>query len=158
MHDLILEHSTKVDVMNLLQIAGDCGVSNILFRDFSIYNLTSSGYPSNYPNDLQCNWLVNSENYGLILNILDFDLERGYDYLTIGIGDNPSNVASRVASLTGLVKLKAVTFLDGHLWMELNTDSTGSRIGFVIQLIQNIEEVSAGKSAMCCSSRLFLYS
>ncbi|XP_072046305.1 CUB and sushi domain-containing protein 3-like [Amphiura filiformis] len=122
---------------------GDCGVSNILFRDFTDYNLTSSGYPFNYPNDLSCNWIANAQNHQLVLEILDFDLERGYDYLTIGTGDIPSDFGSRVASLTGVVKLKVLTFQDGILWTVFKTDSTGSRTGFAIQLLQNIEEISS---------------
>ena len=82
---------------------------------------------------------------GIIVNILDFDVERGYEFLTIGTGEVATDHASRVASFTGVVKLKVLHFDDGILWMRFQTDSTGSSSGFMMQLLQDILNVPPGK-------------
>lgn len=123
---------------------GDCGVNNILFRDITEYNLTSSNYPFDYANGVTCHWQIDSGEVGLIVEILDFDLERGYDFLEIGYNDETGNPMPSVASLTGSIKLRMLVFDHGYIWMAFRSDSTGSAEGFALRLIQNMKEVTSG--------------
>ena len=141
-------HGEMVYSLNFYQLfatIGDCGVSRIFLHNYIDYNLTSTGYPNYYPHDLNCNWIIDADGLGIIVNIVNFDLERGYDFLTIGTGEVETDHTSRVASLTGVVKLKVLYFDDGILWMRFQTDSTGSSTGFMIQLLQDTLNVPPGK-------------
>ena len=80
----------------------------------------------------------------ILVQVHEFILERGFDYLTIGNGDMPGE--DTVGRLTGEIKLRLFTSAKEKLWMKFTTDKTGSMPGFRL-LISEIKssEKSGGK-------------
>ena len=49
-------------------------------------NLTSPGYPSLYPNNLDCQWILTAQlNYRISIVFLDFKTELHYDKVVVSI-------------------------------------------------------------------------
>ena len=95
----------------------------------------SPNHPSRYPSDLRCLWIIIAQDAPRILvRIHQFSIERGYDFLTVGEGDDASNQESIVARLTGVLKLRALMSLGDKLWMQFVTDSSGTDAGFQLFL------------------------
>ncbi|XP_072033907.1 membrane frizzled-related protein-like [Amphiura filiformis] len=108
---------------------GNCGARNIYLQPDVPLNFTSPLYPANYPSNLNCKWtFIATETMVILVQIHEFGLERGFDFLTVGDGDVlGENVIGR---LTGNIKLKSFTSAKENLWMELTTDKTGNWLGF----------------------------
>ena len=99
------------------------------------HNLTSPGYPSKYGDDIDCEWRITALNAPTIkLSILDFDVERGYDFFIIGNSHDIEDHETTIATLSGLVKLRTLTSEGPEMWMRFKTDRSGRRQGFFLQL------------------------
>ena len=61
-------------------------------------------------------------------------MERGYDFLIVGEGDNSADDDSVMARLTGIPKLRKMTSGGSKIWMKIATDRTGTRRGFKIRM------------------------
>ena len=61
--------------------------------------LTSPNYPDDYFNDATCSWLLHSTAKFVILEILDFEIEEDFDYMTIYDGSNSDSPT--IVLLTG---------------------------------------------------------
>ena len=98
-------------------------------------NLTSPGYPLQYPSNLDCQWVVVA-NDGMVIvaRIKFFDLERSFDFLRVG--DGHESGLHEIASLTGSVKVRALTSSTSSMWMALTTDNTGQMSGYRLELDQ----------------------
>ncbi len=120
-------------------ISGECGVRNIyLTQNGKSTILQSPGYPNEYRNDLLCEWYVRTIGTTLVeINIIEFDMENGYDFLIIGQGEAKNR--GEMAKLTGQVKLKRLTSEVAQVWMRLATDKTGQRQGFRLGLSRTTE-------------------
>lgn len=71
------------------------------------------------------------------MTIEDFQLEDGFDFLTVGNGDGFSaEIASTIAKLTGRIKLRTITSVDDSLWVQFVTDRTGTDGGFAVNFTQ----------------------
>ncbi|XP_072018523.1 CUB and sushi domain-containing protein 3-like [Amphiura filiformis] len=118
------------------QNCGECGVRNIYLRtDDFMTNLTSPGYPFGYRDDLICLWTVyGRESRYIVIAILDFQMERGYDFLTIGNGEDSTSRASIVAKLTGDIKLRTISSSRLSMWLQVAADRTGTGKGFNIEI------------------------
>ena len=98
-------------------------------------NFTSPGFPWQYPPNLECQWHIFAEDDMIIvLRIRRFDLESGFDYLTVGNGNTANK--DRIARLTGVSKVRAVSSGSSIIWMILSSDGTGSMAGFLLQIEQ----------------------
>ena len=75
----------------------------------------------------------------IVLRIRRFDLETGFDFLTVGNGIIANK--DRIAKLTGFSKVRAVSSDSSVIWMILSSDGTGSMAGFLLQ----IEQISTGE-------------
>ncbi|XP_072022253.1 uncharacterized protein [Amphiura filiformis] len=114
---------------------GTCGARNIYIEYGDVKNLTSANYPGNYLTDLLCSYLVESvEGTPIVIDIMDFDLERNYDFLIIGDGEDPSDAESTIATLTGMVKIRRIVSLEHQIWIKFVSDRTGTRRGFDIHI------------------------
>ncbi|XP_072033284.1 CUB and sushi domain-containing protein 3-like [Amphiura filiformis] len=104
----------------------------IIARDTKV-NLTSYGYPNNYMNNMRCFWTVRCQEGGRILvQFIDFYVERGYDNLYIGTAQN-----GRLLGYTGnsLPDLDVLSPADGSaLYFEFYTDGSVTTRGFHICL------------------------
>ncbi|XP_072037655.1 dorsal-ventral patterning protein tolloid-like [Amphiura filiformis] len=117
---------------------GECGARNIyLNQNGQSTILQSPGYPREYKNDVICEWHAMTIGALVEIQILDFHMESGYDFLIIGEGD--SKERNEIAKLTGYVKLKRITSKSSKVWIRLATDRTGQRKGFMIELTRTTE-------------------
>ncbi len=118
-------------------ISGECGARNIYLNDDLNKNLTSPRFPNIYPDDFLCEWVVNAMDEQLIyLHVIDFELEAGYDFLTLGNGKDSTNSSTRLFSFTGNPKAVSFTSSMASIWMNFASDRSGGRRGFYIQLSQ----------------------
>ena len=86
--------------------------------------------PIAYSNFIKCLWLLQADaNHSLVIDILDFTLEGGYDYLFIGLGHNQSNENSVVLELTGSIAPTRY-YLGIQSYLQFVSDSSVSRSGF----------------------------
>ncbi|XP_072034200.1 uncharacterized protein [Amphiura filiformis] len=113
----------------------DCFCPNpeiIIPRDGKV-DLMSYGYPNNYMNNMRCFWTVRCQEGGRILvEFIDFYIERGYDDLYIGTAQN-----GRILGYTGtsLPNLDVLSPVDGSaLHFEFYTDGSVTYRGFHICL------------------------
>ena len=85
--------------------SGLCGLININIGVDTQYNLTSPGFPAFYPDKFTCSWFlsITDSDHVLSIDIIIFDLERDFDFLTIGYGHDTADVTSVIAKLTGTV-------------------------------------------------------
>lgn len=120
---------------------GDCGVRNVFIESGDIKNLTSADYPNPYSNDLLCKYEIESvEGKYLLVDILDFELERGYDFLEFGNGEGSSDSESMIARLTGTTKIRRLILLTSKMWIKFITDRTGTRRGFNVHFREKYNE------------------
>lgn len=115
--------------------SGECGIT---MHDLTngATNLTSPGYPNDYPPDILCYWIISVDvDNHIIIRIITLIMENGYDFLTIGNGDEPSDV-SAIIYITGATKLTALTSNSSRMWIEMTTDGVVNMDGFMVQLEQ----------------------
>ena len=118
-----------------LSFSGSCGPRNIFPDLTNVLNFTSPGFPSQYPPNLECLWHIFAvDNKVNVLRIRSFDLERGFDELTIGDGNEAGK--NEIARLTGQVKVRTVTSGSSTMWMMMSTDKTGQMSGFYLEIGQ----------------------
>ncbi len=114
---------------------GKCGARNI-FMDSSgrVSNFTSPDFPNNYPPNVECRWSIIAEESQLIFaRILEFELEREFDYLNVYGDEDNQDV---IALLTGNVKLRTFASVSNVMWMTFSSDNTGNLRGFSMELKQ----------------------
>ena len=131
--------------------SGLCGRKYVnIGSDDEVVPFSSPGYPTAaYPNDLACLWIVSgTSGRRITIVIIDFQLEDGYDFLTIGNGQE-ATAESKMAVLSGFVKIRRVTSAAGNAWLQMTSDSSGRAAGFLFQLSQQITDVE-GKSRHSC--------
>ncbi len=111
----------------------DCPASEISIARDETLNLTSYGYPYRYQNNMLCNWTVECQDGGRILvEFLDFQTERDFDYLYIGTEQD-----SRVLTYNGygVPELDVVSPPDGSpLYFLFYTDGSVTDPGWHIRL------------------------
>ena len=61
-------------------------------------------------------------------------METGFDFLTIGDGDDSMSSGSVVARLTGKIKLQTLTSSRIDMWIQVTADRTGADKGFNFEL------------------------
>ena len=75
------------------------------------------------------------ETHVIVVRVIFFHLEKGFDYLTIGDGE-VEDQASIIAALTGNLKVNVLASSMSNMWMALTTDSTGQLEGYRFDLEQ----------------------
>ncbi len=130
-------------------MSGECGIRNIYLRtDDAVVNRTSPGYPTGYRDELICLWtVIGLESRYIVISIFEFEMERGYDFLTIGNGRDSTSSASVVARLTGRIKLRTITSSHLTMWIQVTTDRTGGGTGFNLEL--SLARNILGKFTIC---------
>ena len=116
------------------------------------HNLTSPGFPGDYPSQLRCQWqirAVNKPSQGsadssprrLLASIVAFQLENQYDYLTLYNQDVESRATDLITKLTGSIRLTTIVSSGPILFIKFTSDNTGSRMGIKIHF-QPIDRTS----------------
>ncbi|XP_035665050.1 C-type mannose receptor 2-like [Branchiostoma floridae] len=92
--------------------------------------VTSPNYPDNYGNDETCDWTITvPEGSTVLLSIDSFDLEDGFDFLTIY--DGGSDGTTELQSLTGqLSSVNPITSTSNQMFVRFTSDGSIAGRGF----------------------------
>ena len=134
-----MKNTQKGTTKELLRFPGECGKRYInIGSGEEIVTLTSASFPLRYDNDILCTWtILATSNRHVLMTIDEFQLEDGFDFLSVGNGDSSSvGSESTIAKLTGRIKLRAITSNEDSLWVNFATDQTGTDKGFAVNFTQ----------------------
>ncbi|XP_078583854.1 enteropeptidase-like [Branchiostoma floridae x Branchiostoma japonicum] len=91
--------------------------------------VTSPNYPSNYGNQLNCEWSITLPEGRIIRLKFDyFNTDNGYDILTIYDGANDS--ATQLQRLTSSLRVSPITSTSNMMFLRFTSDSSITRRGF----------------------------
>ena len=96
--------------------------------------LTSPNYPSNYPNNADCSFVIDIQHTGatsVVVRFNDFQLEDRYDLLYFGQG---THVGNRIlGSFTGPIIPDDLEVLGNQMWFYFESDFNVAARGFSIE-------------------------
>uniref|UniRef100_A0A803VYI3 CUB and Sushi multiple domains 2 n=1 Tax=Ficedula albicollis TaxID=59894 RepID=A0A803VYI3_FICAL len=95
--------------------------------------ITSPNYPVQYDNNAYCVWVITALNPAKVIKLTfeEFELERGYDTLTVGDGGQVGDQ-------------KSVLYVTQHqMWLLFQTDSVSNLLGFKASY-EEIDQGSCG--------------
>uniref|UniRef100_A0A8B9P3W2 Uncharacterized protein n=1 Tax=Apteryx owenii TaxID=8824 RepID=A0A8B9P3W2_APTOW len=117
---------------------------------------TSPNFPFQYDSNAQCVWVITAintnkvncrklrrsshSNFSLFKK---FDLEIGYDTLTIGDGGEVGDPKTVLQVLTGSFVPDLIVSMSNQMWLHLQTDESVGSIGFKVNY-KEIEKESCG--------------
>ncbi|XP_067093259.1 CUB and sushi domain-containing protein 3-like [Osmerus mordax] len=106
---------------------------------------TSPNFPIQYESNSQCVWIVTASDPNKIIQIHfeEFDLEIGYDSLTIGDGGEVGDSKKVIQVLTGSFVPDLIVSMSHQMWLHLQSDESVGSIGFKINY-KEIEKESCG--------------
>nr|DBA24038.1 TPA: hypothetical protein GDO54_011744 [Pyxicephalus adspersus] len=108
-------------------------------------SFTSPNFPFQYDSNAQCVWVITAENSNKVIqiNFEEFDLEIGYDTLTIGDGGEVGDPKTVLQELTGSFVPDLIVSMSNQMWLHLQTDDSIGSIGFKVNY-KEIEKDSCG--------------
>ncbi|XP_007435649.1 CUB and sushi domain-containing protein 2, partial [Python bivittatus] len=111
--------------------------------------ITSPNYPVQYDNNAYCVWVITAVNPAKVikLNFEEFDLERGYDTLTVGDGGQVGDQKSVLYVLTGTTVPDLIVSTQHQMWLLFQTDSVRNLLGFKATY-EEIDQGSCGDPGM----------
>ncbi|XP_036402136.1 CUB and sushi domain-containing protein 1-like [Megalops cyprinoides] len=94
--------------------------------------ITSPNYPVQYENNAHCVWVITSADPGKVIKLSfeEFDLERGYDTLTVGDGGKIGDARRVLYVLTGSSVPDLIVSMSNQMWLHLQSDDTIGSQGF----------------------------
>uniref|UniRef100_A0A8C4Y0N8 CUB and Sushi multiple domains 2 n=1 Tax=Gopherus evgoodei TaxID=1825980 RepID=A0A8C4Y0N8_9SAUR len=115
--------------------------------------ITSPNYPVQYDNNAYCVWVITALNPAKVglqeiwckssgstkfnraipvikLTFEEFDLERGYDTLTVGDGGQAGDQKTVLYVLTGTTVPDLIVSTNHQMWLLFQTDSVRNLLGF----------------------------
>ncbi|TKS70023.1 CUB and sushi domain-containing protein 1 [Collichthys lucidus] len=94
--------------------------------------ITSPNYPVQYENNAHCVWVITAMDSGKVIKLSfeEFDLERGYDTLTVGDGGKIGDTRRVLYVLTGSSVPDLIVSLSNQMWLHLQSDDTIGSAGF----------------------------
>ncbi|OON21640.1 CUB domain protein, partial [Opisthorchis viverrini] len=99
-----------------------------ILQDFST-SISSPNFPLNYDNNVNCSWNITVFDGCMVeLNFTRFDLQFGRDNLTVYDGYDRNSSRNE---FTGSRLPPPIRSTTNHLFLELSTDSTIQRSGFL---------------------------
>jgi Zn-dependent metalloprotease/chitodextrinase len=117
---------TQVFYINVVNSASMCQQQTLITNSGLIFD---SGGQGGYYNDQEtCSFLIDPCGTNLVLTFNSFDLETGYDFLTIFDGVNTS--APMIGSYTGAALPPTITSNSGTLFLRFVSDWSVTRPGF----------------------------
>ncbi|KAM9643227.1 CUB and sushi domain-containing protein 3-like [Morphnus guianensis] len=95
---------------------------------------TSPNFPFQYDSNAQCVWVITAINTNKVIqiNFEEFDLEIGYDTLTIGDGGEVGDPKTVLQVLTGSFVPDLIVSMSNQMWLHLQTDESVGSIGFKV--------------------------
>ncbi|NXQ40258.1 CSMD3 protein, partial [Catharus fuscescens] len=105
----------------------------------------SPNFPFQYDSNAQCVWVITAINTNKVIqiNFEEFDLEIGYDTLTIGDGGEVGDPKTVLQVLTGSFVPDLIVSMSNQMWLHLQTDESVGSIGFKVNY-KEIEKESCG--------------
>ncbi|XP_041962329.1 CUB and sushi domain-containing protein 3 isoform X2 [Alosa sapidissima] len=106
---------------------------------------TSPNFPIQYESNSQCVWIITASNPNKVIqiNFEEFDLEIGYDTLTIGDGAEVGDSRTIIQVLTGSFVPDLIVSMTHQMWLHLQSDESVGSIGFKINY-KEIDKESCG--------------
>uniref|UniRef100_A0A8D0PNP1 CUB and Sushi multiple domains 3 n=1 Tax=Sus scrofa TaxID=9823 RepID=A0A8D0PNP1_PIG len=106
---------------------------------------TSPNFPFQYDSNAQCVWVITAVNTNKVIqiNFEEFDLEIGYDTLTIGDGGEVGDPRTVLQVLTGSFVPDLIVSMSSQMWLHLQTDESVGSVGFKVNY-KEIEKESCG--------------
>ncbi|XP_077382387.1 CUB and sushi domain-containing protein 3-like isoform X4 [Festucalex cinctus] len=106
---------------------------------------TSPNFPIQYESNSQCVWIITASdpNKVIQINFEEFDLEIGYDSLTIGDGGEVGDSKTIIQVLTGSFVPDLIVSMSYQMWLHLQSDESVGSIGFKINY-KEIDKESCG--------------
>ncbi|MBN3314648.1 CSMD3 protein, partial [Atractosteus spatula] len=106
---------------------------------------TSPNFPIQYESNSQCVWIITASNLNKVIqiNFEEFDLEIGYDTLTIGDGGEVGDPRTILQVLTGSFVPDLIVSMTHQMWLHLQSDESVGSIGFKINY-KEIDKESCG--------------
>ena len=111
--------------------------SGIYLEENVTYDLTSPNYPDDYPNDGDYDWKFRTSSRFIVINILDFETESGYDFVTIeGPGLELGDLGEgNSLLLTGTVQITRITSMHPEVRVIFRTDGSVTSKGFQMKIV-----------------------
>uniref|UniRef100_A0AAZ3Q759 CUB and Sushi multiple domains 2 n=1 Tax=Oncorhynchus tshawytscha TaxID=74940 RepID=A0AAZ3Q759_ONCTS len=107
--------------------------------------IASPNYPVQYDNNANCTWFITATDTTKVIKLTfeDFDLERGYDTLTVGDGAAVGDQKTVFHVLSGITTPDLVVSTSHQMWLNFKTDDTSGSLGFKVSY-QEIDQGSCG--------------
>ncbi|XP_075454326.1 CUB and sushi domain-containing protein 1 [Ascaphus truei] len=107
--------------------------------------IMSPNYPVQYEDNAHCVWVITSINPEKVIKLSFevFELERGYDTLTIGDGGKVGDTRSVLYVLTGSSVPDLLVSMSNQMWLHLQSDDSIGSPGFKA-VYQEIEKGGCG--------------
>ncbi|KAJ8334650.1 hypothetical protein SKAU_G00402890, partial [Synaphobranchus kaupii] len=107
--------------------------------------ITSPNFPVQYDNNANCTWVITTADLSKVIKLTfeDFDLERGYDTLTVGDGPSIGDHKTVFHVLSGTTTPDLVVSTSNQMWLNFKTDDTSGSLGFKVSY-EEIDQGSCG--------------
>uniref|UniRef100_A0A672MWW3 CUB and Sushi multiple domains 2 n=1 Tax=Sinocyclocheilus grahami TaxID=75366 RepID=A0A672MWW3_SINGR len=104
--------------------------------------ITSPNFPVQYDNNANCTWIITASDPSKVIKLTfeEFDLERGYDTLTVGDGAVIGDQRTVFHVLSGTTTPDLVVSTSHQMWLNFKTDDTSGSLGFKV----SYEEINQG--------------
>ncbi|XP_077864847.1 cubilin-like [Saccoglossus kowalevskii] len=117
---------------------------NYTTKNGTILRITSPGYPDDYDNNENCEWLVtaSSPDSTFIVHLRDLSTEKWFDYLDIGEGHDLNDASTRVHHMSG--RIRPWFFWSSStdkLWFNFYSDFWTTYRGFMVDIEEILTEV-----------------
>ncbi|XP_032960426.1 CUB and sushi domain-containing protein 1 [Rhinolophus ferrumequinum] len=107
--------------------------------------ITSPNYPVQYEDNAQCVWVITSSDPDKVIKLAfeEFELERGYDTLTVGDAGKVGDARTVLYVLTGSSVPDLIVSMSNQMWLHLQSDDSIASPGFKA-VYQEIEKGGCG--------------
>nr|XP_055145238.1 CUB and sushi domain-containing protein 1 isoform X2 [Symphalangus syndactylus] len=107
--------------------------------------ITSPNYPVQYEDNAHCVWVITTSDPDKVIKLAfeEFELERGYDTLTVGDAGKVGDTRSVLYVLTGSSVPDLIVSMSNQMWLHLQSDDSIGSPGFKA-VYQEIEKGGCG--------------
>ncbi|XP_012879669.1 PREDICTED: CUB and sushi domain-containing protein 1-like [Dipodomys ordii] len=107
--------------------------------------ITSPNYPVQYEDNAHCVWVITASDPDKVIKLAfeEFELERGYDTLTVGDAGKVGDTRSVLYVLTGSRVPDLIVSMSNQMWLHLQSDDSIGSPGFKA-VYQEIEKGGCG--------------
>ncbi|XP_023598845.1 CUB and sushi domain-containing protein 1-like [Trichechus manatus latirostris] len=107
--------------------------------------ITSPNYPVQYEDNAHCVWVITTTDPDKVIKLAfeEFELERGYDTLTVGDAGKVGDTRTVLYVLTGSSVPDLIVSMSNQMWLHLQSDDSIGSPGFKA-VYQEIEKGGCG--------------